>query len=63
MSSGDQLSENPADMEEYLEQGPQGGNERLTRIAASLNEVGSENSLAIIQLLGTAVGKQRAEHF
>lgn len=63
MSSGDRLSENVGDLEEYLERGPQGDNERLTRIAGSLKESEQENSLPIVQLLGTAVGQQRAIHF
>jgi len=62
MNSGDQLSENLVDME-YLERGPQGDSERLTKTAASLKGVESENSLAVVQLLGTAVGKQRARRF
>ena len=63
MSFAHQLTEDLGELEKYLEQGPQGDNKRLANIAASMKHVESEKSLAMIQMLGTAVGKQRREHF
>jgi hypothetical protein len=49
-------------LQEYLNQGPQGDYQQLKEIAASLKDAESNDALAMAQVLGTAVGKQREKH-
>ncbi|KAF2687362.1 ARM repeat-containing protein [Lentithecium fluviatile CBS 122367] len=58
MSTSDRPNEMLNGLEEYLDAGPTGDYQRLRGATESLGEGESEDGLAVVQLLGTAVGKQ-----
>ena len=63
---GDSKVEVPADLERYLEQGARADPNELSDLISWLDKVdpegNSEAAVKVVQLLGTAAGKQWGEH-
>lgn len=64
-SGNDDSKQFLADLEDYLDQGPQASPQRLSEIASWLKHLesaeSSESDVKTVQLLGTAAGKQLDE--